>query len=222
MRVVVLEDEPFFRHLLVRALDEHPGIEVVGDYDTSASLLSDLATTRPDAAVLDLVLEAGQDLDGPGGGLAAGLDIRRHLPACGIVLLSNHAGASVLARLPEGDSGGWAYLLKRRTDDISELIHALEITVAGETMIDPAIVAEIRAPATLTSLISPQDVRVLMLLVGGASNSAIAEQIGVTTKSVEHSITSIMSALQIDARDTTSNARVTAAVAGIRLLGQLR
>jgi DNA-binding NarL/FixJ family response regulator len=137
-------------------------------------------------------------------------------------LLSNHAGASVLSRLPEGNSGGWAYLLKRRTDDVAELIHALEITVAGETMIDPAIVAEIRTPATITSLISPQDVRVLMLLVGGASNSAIAEQIGVTTKSVEHSITSIMSALQIDARDTASNARVTAAVAGIRLLGQLR
>lgn len=220
MRVVVLDDEPFFRHLLVRALDAQAGIDVVGDYATAADLLDALSETRPDAAVLDLVLEPGQALDGPGGGLAAGLDIRRALPGCGIVLLSNHAGASVLARLPECDSGGWAYLLKRRTDDVAELVHALQLTIAGETMIDPEILAEVDAPATITSLLSPQDSRVLMLLVGGASNIAIANQLGVTTKSVEHSITAILSTMEIDASDAASNARVTAAIAGIRLLGQ--
>lgn len=221
MRIVVLDDEPFFRHLLVRALDGESGIEVVGDYDTAADLLAGLDDTQPDAAVLDLVLAPGQALDGPGGGLRAGLEIRDRLPDCGIVLLSNHVGASVLAQLPEGDGGGWAYLLKRRTDDVNELVHALEATAAGETMIDPAIVEEIEAPATITSRISPQDTRVLMLLVSGASNRAIADQLGVTPKSVEHSITGILRALEIDAGDGAINARVTAAVAGIRLLSRV-
>jgi len=221
MRIVVLDDEPFFRHLLVRALDGEADIEVVGDYDTAADLLRDLDETRPDAAVLDLVLAPGQALDGPGGGLRAGLEIRSHLPQCGIVLLSNHVGASVLAQLPDEDAGGWAYLLKRRTDDVRELVHALEATVAGETMIDPAIIDELEAPTAITSRISPHDARVLLLLVGGASNRAIADQLGVTPKSVEHSITGILRTLGIDAADEAINARVTAAVAGIRLLGRV-
>lgn len=222
MRIVVLDDEPFFRHLLVRALDGEAEIEVVGDYDTAAELVDELGETRPDAAVLDLVLAPGQALDGPGGGFQAGLDIRDRLPDCGIVLLSNHVGASVLAQLPEGDGGGWAYLLKRRTDDIHALVHALETTVAGETMIDPAIVDELEAPTEITSRLSPQDARVLMLLISGASNRAIADQLGVTPKSVEHSISGILRALEIDAGDGAINARVTAAVAGVRLLGQVR
>lgn len=220
MRIVVLDDEPFFRHLLVRALDAEAGIDVVGDYDTAAGLVAELDDTRPDAAVLDLVLAPGQALDGPGGGLRAGLEIRQRLPGCGIVLLSNHVGASVLAQLPDGDAGGWAYLLKRRTDDVRELVHALEATAAGETMIDPAIIDELEAPATITSRMSPHDARVLLLLVGGASNRAIAERLGVTPKSVEHSITGILRALEIDAGDQAINARVTAAVAGVQLLGR--
>ena len=40
-----------------------------------------------------------------------------------------------------------------------------------------------------------------------------------TTKSIEHAITGILSALQIDARDQTTNARVLAATAYIRLIG---
>ena len=219
MRIAVLDDEPFFRHLLVHSLRQAEGITVAGEHDSAAAFLDALAETQPEAVILDLVLEPGQPLDSPTGGLATGLEVRRRLPTCGIVILSNHASAEVLQRVPQEELGGWAYLLKRRTDDIAEVVHALHATCAGDTMIDPTIIAESATPERLAEALSAHQLRVLRLLAGGASNALIAEQIGASPKSVEHAISGILDQLAIDARDPTTNARVTAAVSYIRLLG---
>jgi DNA-binding NarL/FixJ family response regulator len=134
------------------------------------------------------------------------------------VILSNHASAEVLQRVPQEELGGWAYLLKRRTDDIAEVVHALYTTCAGDTMIDPTIIAESATPVRLAEALSAHQLRVLRLLAGGASNALIAEEVGASPKSVEHAISGILDQLAIDARDPTTNARVTAAVSYIRQL----
>lgn len=219
MRIAVLDDEPFFRHLLARSLVGSADIKQVDEYGTAAELIEALPTTQPDAAILDLVLAEGQPLNSPDGGLAAGMKVRELVPGCGIVILSNHASADVLARLPEEQLGGWAYLLKRRTDDIADVVRALDVTRAGETMIDPAIIVEAGRTTAGHDHLSAHQLRVLELLAGGASNATIADACNTTTKSIEHAITGILSALQIDARDQTTNARVLAATAYIRLIG---
>ena len=221
MRIAVLDDEPFFRHLLARSLVGAADIRHVDEYGTAADLIAALPETRPDAAVLDLVLAEGQPLDSPTGGMAAGIAVRDQLPDCGIVILSNHASADILARMPSDQLGGWAYLLKRRTDDIADVVRALHVTRAGDTMIDPTIIAESTPRADVLMNLTAYQLRVLQLLAGGASNDAIAVESGTTTKSVEHAITSILDALRIDARDRTTNARVIAATAYIRLIGSL-
>ena len=218
MRIAVLDDEPFFRHLLVHSLAQVEGITVAGDYGHAGALLDALPETQPDAVLLDLLLAPDQVFDSPSGGLATGLEVRRRLPGCGVVILSNHASAEVLQYVPEDQLGGWAYLLKRRTDDIADVVRALHITCAGETMIDPTIIAESATPEHLNETLSAHQLRVLRLLAGGASNVLIAEQIGVSPKSVEHAISGILDQLSIDARDPTTNARVTAAVSYIRLI----
>ena len=221
LRIAILDDEPFFRHLLARSLCGAADIRQVDEYGTAAELVDALADSQPDAVVVDLVLSQGQPLLSPQGGLAAGLAVRERLPQCGVVILSNHASADVLGRLPQDDLSGWAYLLKRRTDDIADVVRAVHVTRAGDTMIDPAIIEE--APiATLSGRgLSAHQERVLRLLAGGASNATIAETCGTTTKSVEHAITSILDVLGIDAGDRTTNARVVAATACIRLIGDV-
>ena len=219
MRIAVLDDEPFFRHLLARSLVGSADIGEVTEYGTSAELLAAVPITRPDAIIVDLVLREGQPLNSPEGGLAAGLAVRELLPDCGIVILSNHASADVLAQLPEAHLAGWAYLLKRRTDDIDDVVRALYVTRAGETMIDPTIIVESAQVPRPSAGLSAHQLRVLQLLAGGASNATIADACGTSTKSVEHAITGILEVLDIDARDRSTNARVVAATAYIRLLG---
>ena len=219
MRVAILDDEPFFRHLLARSLRGSADIRRVDEYGTSAELLDALPATRPDAVIVDLVLSQGQPLMSPDGGLAAGLAVRERLPQCGVVILSNHASVDVLARLPQDDLSGWAYLLKRRTDDIADVVRAVQVTRAGDTMVDPAIIEEAPSATLGRQGLTAHQERVLRLLAGGASNATIAETCGTTTKSVEHAITSILESLGIDAGDRATNARVVAATACIRLIG---
>lgn len=219
MQVAILDDEPLFRHLLARSLRSSADIRQVDEYGTSAELLDALVASRPDAVVVDLVLSQGQSLTSPNGGLAAGLAVRERLPQCGVVILSNHASADVLSRLPQTDLSGWAYLLKRRTDDIADVVRAIHVTRAGDTMIDPTIIAEAPSARLSDSGLSAHQERVLKLLAGGGSNAMIAATCGTTTKSVEHAISTILDVLEIDARDRTTNARVVAATAYIRLIG---
>lgn len=219
MRIAILEDEVFFRNLLADALNATNSVEVVAAFDAPQELLAQVAGLNVDAVILDLVTNVGQSPNGPDGGLAAGLAIRKILPNCGIVLLSNYADASVLTQVPLDQVGGWAYILKRRTDEIATVVSALNTVIAGETMLDPSI-AEQGQPLnpSVAAGFTAHQLRVLALLASGASNAEIAKQLGVSVKSVEHAVTTINNALRIDSRDPALNPRVSAAIAYMRML----
>ena len=222
LRVALLDDEPFFRDLLARALDAEADVDVVGTFGTARDLIDAVPGLRPDAVIVDLVLSPGQPTKDRVGGLAAGIAVRQMRPDCGIVILSNHADPSVLAQLPPHDLQGWAYLLKRRTDDVRTLIRGLHMVADGDTMIDPAILQPLADSTDLddpTELLTAHQQRVLALVAGGASNASIADDLGITQKSVEHAISAILDALGIDSRDRSTNPRVSATLAYLRLRG---
>ncbi len=204
--VVILEDEPFFRDLLERALLGE-GIGIAAACATAEEFADAVGLHRPDVVVTDLVLAPGSQRRGDG--LAAAFGARATVPGCGIVVLSNHAEPALLARISRPDLAGFAYLLKGTASDIGTLLRAIEVAASGGTMIDPGVAAE-RPPHT--SLSAHQD-RVMRMLASGASNAAIAEALGTSTKSVEHAITGIMEALGIDSADPRVNPRVAATLA---------
>ncbi len=223
MRIAMLEDEVFFRNLLADALSGTGVVEVVAVFDSPTDLLARVSELNVDAVILDLVTSVGQTPNGPNGGLAAGLAIRGILPSCGIVLLSNYTDASVLTQVPIEQVGGWAYILKRRTDDIGAVVAALNTVVAGNTMLDPSI-AEQGNPLDprIASGFTAHQLRVLELLASGASNVEICQRLAVSVKSVEHAITTIINSLGIDSRDPKVNPRVSAAIAYMRMLSTPR
>lgn len=209
--IVILEDEPFFRDLLVRALGTQAGLDVLAACGDEAAFLAAVAEHRPDVVVTDLVLDPASLQRGAG--LAAAFQARSLGGGCGIVVLSNHAEPALLARVPRQDLVGFAYLLKGTTADIGTLVRAIEVAATGGTMVDPEITAERTAPEAL----SAHQVRVMRMVAAGASNHAIAESIGTTTKSVEHAITAILQQLGIDSGDRQVNARVAATLAFLGL-----
>ena len=52
--MLVVDDSPFFRRGLVRAVQSHAGLELVGEAETGAGALEAIARTRPDVVLLDL------------------------------------------------------------------------------------------------------------------------------------------------------------------------
>ena len=60
-----------------------------------------------------------------------------------MLVLSQYVEPEYALRLLEGGRGGIGYLLKERVLDIAELVAALERVAAGETVVDPALVAQL-------------------------------------------------------------------------------
>jgi DNA-binding NarL/FixJ family response regulator len=222
MRIVVLEDEPLYRDLLVRGLNAFPDVEVTGAYGDGPSLLLDLQNAKPQAAVLDLVLQPGASPVDRKSGIQVGLALRDIFPGIGIVLLSNHADPRVLTRIPSEESGGWAYLLKRSTKDLGAIEEALHAVTSGNTMVDAEILGNLNSPQANNSALSAQTIRVMAAVATGASNTAIAEELGVSVRSVENTISAALKELGVDTKSGQINARVSLTLAYLAMAGAPR
>ena len=137
LSVMVVEDEPLFRDLLVNALlSQMPDATVTGIYPTAEAALEGL--TRVDVLLTDI------DLGGGMSGVELGIQMRRRSAARGVVLLSNLSKPSLLATIPPDVQGGWSYLLKKNVSDIDQLGTALRGAAAREITIDGRLLAGAR------------------------------------------------------------------------------
>lgn len=179
-RVLIVEDEGLFSELLRRTLSAEPGLEVVGVAGDGEAAVRMARETAPDAVLMDIELPGALD------GVAAGLLIKRERPQTGIVLLSAHKDRRYITSVPLETSAGWAYLLKQTLPDVATLVRAIEGSVKGMVVLDPAVVAGLHPrQGSSVSQLTPRLQRVLEHIAQGYSNATIAEKLGLTERSVE-------------------------------------
>ena len=198
--VVVVEDEPLFRDLLVKALlGQVPGATVTGSFATGEIALEHLASIPIDILLSDIDLGRGMT------GVELGIEVRRHFSARGVVLLSNLSQPELLTRIPTDVQGGWSYLLKRNISNIDQLGAALHSAAAGEITIDSEIIAgaEITRDGPMGSLTSRQ-IEVLAMVATGLSNQRVAEELHVGVRTVESSMSLILTQLGLTPNDGIS------------------
>jgi two-component system, NarL family, invasion response regulator UvrY len=88
VRVLVADDHALIRRLLHHAIDEHEGVEVVGETGDGDGAVRLARALAPDVVVLDLVM--------PGlGGLEAAAAIRDAVPGVAILIFSASDAARV-------------------------------------------------------------------------------------------------------------------------------
>ena len=85
MRVVIADDAVLLREGAARLLED-AGFEVVGQAGDAEDLLRKVRAHKPDVAIVDVRMPPDNTDDG----LRAALEIRRELPAVGILLLSQY------------------------------------------------------------------------------------------------------------------------------------
>ena len=54
VRVFVADDHPVYRDGMVRAIGERPDLELVGEASDGRDALEEIASTRPDFALIDI------------------------------------------------------------------------------------------------------------------------------------------------------------------------
>jgi serine/threonine-protein kinase len=213
MRIVIAEDMALMRAGLVRVLAA-AGFEVVGEAGDAETLLPLVAVQDPDVALVDIKMPPTHTREG----LDAARTIRTQYPRTAVLLLSSYLEAEYAAALLEHYPGGSGYLLKDRVSDPVILVDALRRVAAGECVVDPAIISQLmgrRREASPMDELSAREREVLALMAEGHSNTAIAQTLVVSLKTVETHVRNVFVKLDLEETPITSR-RVLAVLAYLR------
>jgi len=195
VKVLLADDHVIVRQGL-RALLEATGYEVVGEASDGNEAVDIVEREEPAIVILDLSM--------PGlNGIEALRRIKERSRKTKVLVLSMHATSEyVRAALRAGANG---YIVKG--SGISDLNEALESVLSGERYLSPqveraALLDLIEGPKNAVELdpvarLTPREREVLQLIAEGHSNRSIAEQLGLSIKTVDGHRTRIMNKLDL-------------------------
>jgi DNA-binding NarL/FixJ family response regulator len=200
-RVVIGEDEALFREGLALVLVQG-GWTVAAATGDPVVLVREACALEPDLVITDIRMPPGHSDEG----LRAALEIRDRRPSVAIVVLTQHLQRAVAADLIAADSVGTGYLLKQRVSDIAAFHRDLDRVRAGETVLDPEVVAlmvaaKARGERASMARLSPRQREVLALMATGASNAAIARKLSITERAVVQHCSNIYDQLGLPPND---------------------
>jgi DNA-binding NarL/FixJ family response regulator len=213
VRVALADDAALLREGLARVLADN-GVEVAVQVSDADELLAAVDELRPDVAVVDIRMPPTWSTEG----LAAAEEIRRRFPDVAVLVLSQYVEPEYALRLLESSDSRTGYLLKERVLDLEQLVDALERVARGETVVDPALAAQllnrVRDASPLDQL-TPREREVLGLIAEGLTDRGIAERLYLTPNTVETHIRHIIAKLDLPATPA-DNRRVHAVLAYLR------
>lgn len=183
-RILVVDDHPFVREGLRQLLATHPAFEIAAEAANVRSAREAVNRDRPDIAVVDLAL--GPDDDG--------FDLIRWLraehPEVRILVLSMQDEALYAERLLSLGVAG--YVMKNAAGD--DFVLALERVARGQSHLSDAMLERLRrTPVTHAqqqgfdpaSRLSAREREVLRRIGAGLSTREIAQEFGLSVKTVD-------------------------------------
>ena len=198
LRVLVVDDHPLYRDGLVTAIAAMPDVEVVGDAGDGAAAVGMARELEPDVVVMDLHMP---ELNG--------IDATRRIVAdrpdtAVLVLTMLESDDSVFAAMRAGARG---YLLKGA--DRAEIGRALEAVANGEVVFSAGIASRVlsffaagpSAPAvTPFPTLTEREREILDLVARGLTNTAIAQRLVLSSKTVRNHVSNVFTKLQVAGR----------------------
>ena len=193
-RIIIVDDHPLFRSALRQTLSGGDPSIVVEEAGDLAELGGALDADRD----CDLVL---LDLNMPGGhGISGLLLLRAQYPEVPVMIISAVEDHKVIRRTFELGASG--YLPK--SVGPAEIRKAIDTVLNGELSVPEGInlsgddeqSAFVRRLSTLT----PQQIRVLMMLSDGLMNKQIAYELSISEATVKAHVSSILQKLDVDSR----------------------
>ena len=173
IRILIAEDMPILRQALASLLKLESDFEVVAEVSCGDAIVSTALETNPDIALLDIDLPC-QD------GIIASACLRRKLPECRSIILTNIGNPTNLRRALKAGASG--FLLK--DTDPNQLANTIRSVASGGQIIDPGL-----AVATILGEDSPlsnRETEVLKLTASGEDIPSIARKLFLSAGTVRN------------------------------------
>ncbi len=185
VRVLLVEDQYFFRLALRTTIESRQDMIIVGETGKGAEALPLCREHRPDVVIMDLRLP---DISG----FEAIAAVHAELPAIGVLVLSNYEGSEDVHRALA--AGALAYLTKDASAE--ELVSAI-LSVRNRRRYIPVSVSALLAQRLPGSELTDRELDVLRLLAKGHSNRETGELLGIAENTVRIHVSHILDKLGV-------------------------
>lgn len=197
-RIFLVDDHELVRTGLRSVLECEPDFEVVGEAGTAAEALPAICKIRPGVVLLDIRLPD-----------RSGIDVCRDILSCSsdtrvVVLTSVGTAEAVEQTILAGAS---SFLLKENSN--ADLVKAVRAVAEGHSVLDPhstgQVFARLRAhasrpPSSAADGLTAQELRVLAILAEGKTNKMIAQDLGLSEKTVRNHVYNLFQKLGVSTR----------------------
>lgn len=199
IQVILVDDHDVVRSGLRMLLENESDVEIIGEFGTAGEALEAIPGLAADVVLMDIGLP---DLSG----IDAAREMKRINPGIAIVALTIHEDKEYFFRMIEAGASG--YVPKRAAPE--ELLSAIRVAASDGIYLYPSLAKylvtdfltqdqQARSARTLDGL-TMREREVLTHLADGESNFEIAEQLGISHKTVSRHRENIMRKLNLHSR----------------------
>jgi len=200
VRIVIADDHPIFREGLIKLLETKPDLLVVGAAADGEDAMKLVAELEPDMLLLDLAMPRMA-------GLVALRELRDGPTRTRIILVTAAVDRTeIITALQLGAQG---VVLKESASEL--LFKSIRAVMAGDYWVGRKRVADLATtlrdltashprPSRKQFGLTPRELEIIGVILGGYSNSDIAAKVEISEKTVKHHLTNIFDKLGVSNR----------------------
>jgi DNA-binding NarL/FixJ family response regulator len=181
-KVFLIDDHPILRQGLALFIDREPDLKVCGEADDATSALQAIQDSTPDFVVLDISLE-GPD------GLELLKILRARYPKLPVLILSMHDESLYAERALRAGANG--YIMKQEATD--KVLTAIRHILGGDIYLSERLTKRMLqqfvsgsvSPRDPIAKLSDRELEVYRLIGAGRGTRQIADELHVSTKTIE-------------------------------------
>lgn len=196
IRIFVADDHPIVRQGVRMLLEAEPDFAVVGGVGSGIQAIDAVTQRPPDVLIVDLAMP---DVSG----IEVTRAVRQQQPAVKVIILSMYDDESYVDEALQ--AGATAYVLKKSTAE--ELAQAVRTVIDGGIFLSPPLDEDRLSayarrhaepgPSDLYDNLTARERQVLQMAAHGLNNPAIAQQLGLSVRTVEMHRAHLMQKLRL-------------------------
>ncbi|MFZ6648365.1 response regulator [Undibacterium sp. TJN25] len=187
IRIFLVDDHPLVRDGLKARLETIPHFSIVGEAGNGEEAMQKAAGTAIDLVLMDINLNghgmsgmAGMNSTGSSNGIALTARFAAEYPGIRVIMLSMHDKAEYVTQAMQAGARG--YVLKDAPAE--HIIAAIESVTSGSTYLS----AGLQQPgnsASSAAVLTQREQDILKSIATGKSNKHIAQELGLSVRTVE-------------------------------------